>query len=89
MGRTITSITAQLDIEEQSYHPFRRALRKSDQMVFDELFAAAKNHRAAAAMAANTLPMESMLLAMLIEERKEVKRLQDRISVLEATQRNC
>ena len=73
----------QLQEEEQAYQPFRRALRKSDQEIFDELFVAAKNHRSAAAMAANTLPMESILLSMLIEECKEIKHLKVQMEAFE------
>lgn len=83
MGRTLPSITMQLQEEEQAYQPFRRALRKSDQEIFDELFVAAKNHRSAAAMAANTLPMESILLSMLIEVRKEIKHLKVQMEAFE------
>lgn len=83
MGRTVPSITMQLDAEEKAYLPFRRALRRSDQMIFDDLFTEARNHRAASAMAANTLPMESLLLSMLIEERKKTNRLETRLAALE------
>jgi hypothetical protein len=61
--------------EEQSFGRFRRALRRSDQLALDDLFAAARNHLAAAAYAAHALPMETFLLAMLLEEHKEVLRL--------------
>lgn len=88
MGRTQTSITQQVQIEEEAFLPFRRALRRSDQMVFDELFVAAKNHRAAAAMASRALPMESMLLAMLIEEHKALKHLQVQIEELQGRLKN-
>jgi hypothetical protein len=76
MGRTQTSITQQIEIEEEAFIPFRRALRKADQEIFDELFAAAKFHRAAAGLASRALPMESILFSMLIEERKISKHLQ-------------
>ena len=84
MGMTQTSITQQLQIEEEAFLPFRRALRHSDQVIFDELFAAANQHRAASALAARALPMESMLLSMLLEERKEVKHLQVLVERLHA-----
>ena len=88
MGRTQTSITQQVQIEEEAFLPFRRALRRSDQLVFDELFVAAKNHRAAAALASRALPMESMLLAMLIEEHKALKHLQVQIEELQGRLKN-
>ena len=75
MGRTLPSITQAFLLEEESYHRFRRALRRSDQLALDDLFDAARQHLAAAAYAANALPMEIFLLAMLLEEHKEVLRL--------------
>jgi len=84
MGRTLPSITMAFLQEEESFSRFRRALRRSDQMALDELFAAARGHLAAAAYAANALPMETFLLAMLLEEHKEVLRLRNLLERLEA-----
>ena len=39
MGRTIATTTQVLLEEQQAFARFRRALRKEDQLVFDELFA--------------------------------------------------
>jgi len=75
MGRTLPSIT-QVFLEEQgSFARFRRALRRSDQIVLDDLFASARQHLAAAAYAAHALPLEVFMLSMLLEEHKEVMRL--------------
>jgi hypothetical protein len=65
MGRTLPSITQSLNEEQAAFGRFRRALRRSDQTALDELFTAARQHLAAAAYAANLLPMETFLLAML------------------------
>ena len=75
MGRTIPSITMEFLHEQETYSRFRRALRRSDQRALDDLFSAARNHLAAAAYAANALPMETFLLSMLLEEHKEVMHL--------------
>jgi hypothetical protein len=75
MGRTVSSITQTFLQEEASFSKFRRALRRSDQIVLDDLFAAARQHLAAAAYASNALPLETFLLCMLLEEHKEVMRL--------------
>jgi hypothetical protein len=83
MGRTQISITQQLQAEENAFFPFRRALRREDQAIFDELFAIAKNYRAAASLASRALPMESILLSMLIAEHKQVKHLQNVIEDLQ------
>lgn len=75
MGRTLPSITQVFLQEQESFARFRRALRRSDQQALDELFANAHRHLAAAAYAAHGLPFEIFLLAMLLEEHKEVRRL--------------
>jgi hypothetical protein len=75
MGRTLASVTQTFLTEQEAFGRFRRALRRSDQLALDDLFSAARQHLAAAAYAANALPMETFLLAMLLEEHKEVLRL--------------
>jgi hypothetical protein len=75
MGRTLPSITIAFLQEQESFSRFRRALRRGDQQVLDGLFAAAHRHLAAAAYASHPLPFEVFLLAMLLEEHKEVLRL--------------
>lgn len=79
MGRTLPSVTQAFLQEQQAFARFRRALRRSDQLVLDDLFAAAQQHLAAAAYAAHALPFETFLLAMLLEEHKEVLRLRARL----------
>ncbi|HSM25305.1 MAG TPA: hypothetical protein VK856_10615 [Anaerolineaceae bacterium] len=83
MGRTIPSITQVFMQEEQSLSRFRRALRRSDQLVLDELLSLARQHIAAAAYATHVLPMETFLVAMLLEEHKEVRRLRDEVELLQ------
>jgi len=75
MGRTLPSITQVFLDEQASFSRFRRALRRSDQQALDDLFVSARQHLAAAAYASHALPFEVFLLAMLLEEHKEVMRL--------------
>jgi hypothetical protein len=82
MGRTLPSITQAFLQEEQAFGRFRRALRRSDQLALDDLFSNARQHLAAAAYAAHALPFEIFLLAMLLEEHKEVLRLRERVNAL-------
>lgn len=69
--------------EQEAFGRFRRALRRSDQLILDELFVGARKHLAAAAYAANALPMETFLLAMLLEEHKLVLQLQASLDELQ------
>ncbi len=75
MGRTLPSITQAFLQEQESFSRFRRALRRSDQRVIDDLFANAHKHLAAAAYASHALPFETLLLSMLLEEHKEIIQL--------------
>ena len=82
MGRTLPSITQAFLQEQQSLAKFRRALRLEDQRALDDILAASRQHLAAAAYASHLLPFEVMLLAMLVEEHKEVMRLRSHIETL-------
>ncbi len=84
MGRTVITITQQLNETESMLYPFRRTLRRSDQYVFDGLFAAARRHIAAIGQAESLLPFESAMLAMLLEQSKEIAVLQQKLEELTA-----
>jgi hypothetical protein len=86
MGRTLASITQAFLDEETAFAKFRRALRRSDQLVLDDLFASARQHLAAAAYASHALPFETILLCMLLEEHKEVLRLRQFLEELRGQQ---
>jgi hypothetical protein len=76
----MTQLVAQ---EEMHWAPFRRALRKEDQVIFDRLFAAARHHTAPAHFASHSTPFDSILLAMLLEAMKTVETLRLRVEALE------
>ncbi len=82
MGRTVITITQQLNETESMLSSFRRTLRRSDQYVFDGLFASARWHIAAIGQAESLLPFESALLAMLLEQAKEIAVLQQELDEL-------
>jgi hypothetical protein len=82
MGRTLPSATQFFLQEEQAFARFRRALRRADQLVLDDLFVSARQHLAAAQYAAHALPFEVFLLAMLLEEHKEVMKLRERTEAI-------
>jgi hypothetical protein len=83
MGRTLPSVTQIFYQEEQAINRFRRALRRSDQQVLDELLTYPRQHLAAATYATHLLPMELFFLAMLLEEHKTVIQLRQRLEQLE------
>lgn len=72
MGRTLPTTTQIIQDEQRAFNNFRRALRKEDQLVFDELFARARKHIMAINQADHALPFEAILLAMLLEVMQEM-----------------
>jgi hypothetical protein len=69
----------ELDHEIASLARFRRALRKEDQEVLDDLLARSQTHSPLASTTERLTPFEFLLLSMLLEQRKEIKRLQGQL----------
>ncbi|MGB9799745.1 MAG: hypothetical protein ACPLUL_06600 [Thermanaerothrix sp.] len=84
MGRTVPTITQTLNTTEAMLQRFRRTLRRQDQILLDDLLAAAHRHIAAITQTQALLPFEAALLAMLLEQAREIARLQQRLTDLEA-----
>ena len=82
MGRTLPSASQILNNEQAAFSRFKRAFRRSDQLVLDELFTYAHLHVAEAQYASHALPFEAYLLAMLLEEHKVVMKLREEIEAL-------
>jgi hypothetical protein len=82
MGRTVPSASQLFFEEEQMFKQFRRALRKPDQLALDDLFAQAKKHVAEIGYAAHIRPFETIVLAMLVEEHKEMIKIKERLDSL-------
>ena len=84
MGRTVMTITQQLQETRGMLSGFRRGLRRSDQYVLDGLFADAQNHITAIGQSEALLPFEAALLAMLLEQSKEINILNHEVKLLRA-----
>lgn len=82
MGRTLPTAAMLLEQERARWRKFRRALRKEDQGMLDELLADASLHRQAQAYSSWATPYEAMLVAMLLEERKRLKRVENAMALL-------
>ena len=76
MGRTIPTFTRYLEEELSTWKDFRRALGKEDREVLDRLFRYAKRHIAEASCAARPVPFDALVMTVLIEQQKEIERLQ-------------
>lgn len=76
MGRTIASITQTWQQEEAALNRFKRALRKEDQILLDELLVLSRLHLAEASYASNLYPLDMYLIAILLEVYKQLKATQ-------------
>jgi hypothetical protein len=83
MGRTVPTFTNIIDSELASWSKYRRGLRKADQELFDEIFRAAKLHLAENFYAMRTIPFESIVMSILLEQRKHIRRLEEYIHQLD------
>ena len=76
MGRNNDTFTLIIDRNRETWSKFRRALRKEDQELFDELWRAPKLHLAAGAFIANEVPLETIFMSMLLEQHRKIRYLE-------------
>jgi len=77
MGRTLQTTTQLILNEQSAFASFRRTLRREDQHLLDRLFASARKHTAAISKANHALPFEAILLAMILEQAREIEALEN------------
>ena len=80
MGRTVQTFTNIIDSEIASWSKFRRGLRKEDQESFDDIFRAAKLHLAENFYAMRTIPFESIIISIVIEQQKRIRQLHNELA---------
>ncbi|MFC5970047.1 hypothetical protein ACFPYI_01765 [Halomarina salina] len=64
---------------ERDWTDYRRALRRRQQPVFDDLWRKARTHADAGGMLNHSNPMTSAMLSMLLEQQREINELRDRV----------
>ncbi len=77
MGRNNDTFTLIIDQQRDAWSRFRRALRKEDQILFDEMWRAPRLHLAAGAFAASETPIVTIILSMLLEHYKRIRQLEE------------
>ena len=75
MGRTLPPFSQLIEYERRAWAPFRRALRKDDQVAFDRLFDCAKLHVQAGVYLSRPWPFEVIAMTMLLEHHKRLEQL--------------
>ncbi len=75
MGKTLPPFSHLIEYERRRWAPFKRALPKADQAVFDRLFDCAKLHIQAGVMVSRPWPIETIVMAIFLEQQKQLERL--------------
>jgi len=68
-----------LEQEIEEWKKFRRALRKEDQQVFDQLFEKTRLYAEPGSRASRPWPFETILISMLLEQEKALAELISKI----------
>jgi 3-methyladenine DNA glycosylase/8-oxoguanine DNA glycosylase len=84
MGKTLLPFSSLIEQERSRWTPFKKALPKADQALFDRLWDCAKLHIQAGIMVAHPWPFETMVMAIVLEQQKQVERLQRLLDELES-----
>ena len=83
MGRTVLPFSQALEREYGDWKKFRRGLRREDQEILDRLFDLARIHVQAGSYASRPWPLETILMAILIEQQKALAELRNKLKTLE------
>ncbi len=75
MGRTLPTYRQLMEMTISDWEGFRRALSGQDREAFDSLMRRAREHACSGTNAAACDPSETMILSMLLEHEKEIRRL--------------
>jgi hypothetical protein len=84
MGKTLPPFSQLIEYERRRWAPFKRALPKEDQAIFDRLFDCAKLHIQAGVMVARPWPFETIVMAIVLEQQKQLERLESLLDELES-----
>jgi hypothetical protein len=84
MGKTLPPFSSLIEQERRRWVPFKKALPKANQALFDRLFDCAKLHIQAGVMVARPWPFETIAMAIVLEQQKQVERLQNLLDDLES-----
>jgi hypothetical protein len=83
MGRTVPAFRPALEHEIESWKDYKRALRPTDQKIFDKLMNYARIHADAGSLGARPMLSEILFISFAIEQEKKIDLLEKRVHELE------
>jgi hypothetical protein len=75
MGKTLPPLSSLIEQERRRWVPFKKALPKADQALFDRLFDCAKLHIQADVMVSCPWVFETIVMAIVLEQQKQLEQL--------------
>jgi hypothetical protein len=87
MGKTVESYRIALDAEIQGWNGFARALRNEDRAAFEQIMDACRNYASAGGNATKPVVFEPMVMSILLNQQKNLIRLEKELNA--AKQRQC
>lgn len=83
MGRTVPAFRPALEHEIESWKDYKRALRPTDQKIFDKLMNYARIHADAGSLGARPMLSEILFISFAIEQERKIDLLEKRVHELE------
>jgi hypothetical protein len=84
MGKTLPPLSSLIEQERRRWMPFKKALPKANQVIFDRLFDCAKLHIQAGVMVARPWPFETIVMAIFLEQQKQLEQAQRLLEELQS-----
>jgi hypothetical protein len=82
VGRTVPSFRIALEQEIALWQPFRKAIRIKDRPTFDSLMGKARVHSDAGMLANRPVILDTVFMAILLEQQKEINHLKEQLERL-------
>jgi hypothetical protein len=82
MGKTLPPFSQPIEAERRRWAPFKRALPKADLAMFDQLFDCAMLNVQAGVYLSRAWPFEMIVMAILLEQQKQLEASEQRLQVL-------
>jgi hypothetical protein len=86
VGKTLPPFSQLIENERRRWMPFKKGLPKADQVLFDRLFDCAKLHIQAGVMVSRPWPFETIVMAIVLEQQKQLEQAQHLLEVLQGGQ---
>lgn len=82
MGRTVPTFRNIIESFGWEWKDFKRALREIDREAFDEMMNHARSHASAGSNMSNPNPFEPIVMSILVEHEKTIKKLRENVERL-------